>query len=141
MAILWPFLANFAFYINNFHKTEIPMVILRCYTGLNHTCFKNYDPKGKYFRFQFFKFCKKHPFCLMFFAFFSIFAVFLFLCNCVITNERLNLSFAEDLLVIGKKMTRKGRKTAIYQSRKFWWSVSISFAQLVLLSLYTFWGK
>ena len=60
----------------------------------------------------------------MFFAFFSIFAVFLFLCNCVITNERLNLSFAEDLLVIGKKMTRKGRKTAIYQSRKFWWSVS-----------------
>ena len=74
----------------------------------------------------------------MFLCFFFHFCRFFscFLCNCVITfnqkdlepsapsNERLDLSFAEDLLVIGKKITTKGDKTAIYQSRKFWRSVS-----------------
>ena len=32
-------------------------------------------------------------------------------------NDRWNLSFVKDTHVIGKKMTGKGRKTAIYQSQ------------------------
>ena len=38
----------------------------------------------------------------------------------------------KHILLVGKKMTRKGRKMAIYQSRKFWWSVSMTkFAPLI----------
>ena len=39
-------------------------------------------------------------------------------------HDRWNLSFVEEILEVGEKMTRKGRKTAIYQSHKFWLSVS-----------------
>ena len=31
------------------------------------------------------------------------------------SHDRLNLSFVKDMHVVGKKMTRKGRKTAIYK--------------------------
>ena len=36
-------------YLCIFYKTEDQMVILRCWTGLNHDWFKNYDTKCKYF--------------------------------------------------------------------------------------------
>ena len=38
----------FAIYISIFHKTEVLTVILRCWTGLNHTWFKSYDKKRKW---------------------------------------------------------------------------------------------
>ena len=38
----------FAIYISIFHKTEILMVILRCWTGLNHNWFKSCDTKRKW---------------------------------------------------------------------------------------------
>ena len=49
-SIFWPFLANFsAIYINIFHKTEVQMVILRCWTGLSlNWLFKSYDTKCKW---------------------------------------------------------------------------------------------
>ena len=34
-------------------------------------------------------------------------------------NDRLNLSFVKDINVVGNKMARNGRKTAIWASRKF----------------------
>ena len=48
--LFWPF----------FHKTEIIMVILRCFRGLTHNLFKNCDTKCKYFHFFcFMLFCTK----------------------------------------------------------------------------------
>ena len=41
-------------YINNFHKTEVQMIILRCWTGLNLNWLKSYDTKHKYFHLCFF---------------------------------------------------------------------------------------
>ena len=35
-------------------------------------------------------------------------------------NDRLNLSFMEDILAVEKQINKKGRKMAIYQSCKFW---------------------
>ena len=80
----------------------------------------------------FLRFCKKHIFCAMFYVVFFIFVVFSLFCNCVITfepimmenlsapqNDHLNPSFVKYILVVGEKMTKKGRKIAIYQSRKF----------------------
>ena len=75
--------------------------------GLNLIWFKSYDPKRKNFRFRFFfRLCKKQLFCVIFF-----FVVFSFLAF---------LSFLKDILGVGEKITRQGRKLAIYQSRKFW---------------------
>ena len=37
-----------AIYINIFHKTEVQTVILRCWTGLYHNWFKNYDKNEKH---------------------------------------------------------------------------------------------
>ena len=39
----------FSNYMNIFHKTEVQMVILRCWTGLKLTWYKSYDTKCKYF--------------------------------------------------------------------------------------------
>ena len=39
-------------------------------------------------------------------------------------NDRLNFSFVKDIHVVGQQITRKGRKTAIYQS------------QILVISLY-----
>ena len=44
----------FVNYIKIFQKTEVPMVILRCWTCLNLHWFKSYDTKHKFFHIWFF---------------------------------------------------------------------------------------
>ena len=54
----WPFskhlLPSFWHLHEYLYKTEVQMVILRCWTGLNFNWFKSYDKKCKHFHFQFF---------------------------------------------------------------------------------------
>ena len=57
--------------------------------------------------------------CFAFFALSSLFSFFVFVawllsqtCSAP-QNDRLNLSFVKDMNVVGKKMARNGRKTAI----------------------------
>ena len=99
-----------------FHKTEVQTVILMCLMGLNSDWFNGYDPKSRYFHFQFLAILYKntHLFCV--FAFYVI----TFLPNKIQTrkapqNDRLNLSFVKDTHTVGKRMARYGRKMAIYQ--------------------------
>ena len=60
----WPFLTisgHFsANYIENFHKTEILMNILKCQTCLNHNWIKSYDTKHNFFVSIFFNFVGKN---------------------------------------------------------------------------------
>jgi hypothetical protein len=90
----------FAYYMNNFHITEVQMVILEM------------------FPLPFFRNFAKETVCLMFFAFFCMFFIF------VITfepnkiqnrlapqNDHMNLSFVKVIHVVGKK--RSSLKTAI----------------------------
>ena len=45
----WPFFSN---YMNIFHKTEVPMVILSCLTCLNLNWIQSYVKKHDFFPFQ-----------------------------------------------------------------------------------------
>ena len=82
-AIFQPFLRIcFDKFLNIFHKTEVQVVILRCWTGLNPNWFKSYDTKRKYFSFCIFRFCKKTPhLCNVFSVHFIFFAFLPYLLN------------------------------------------------------------
>ena len=115
---IWSCLANYTFI---FHKTEIPMVILRYWTSLNFNWYKGYDKRQKNIK------DKKDAnicFCteLQKKKEMEIFAF------CVTTfqpiirktcwapqNDRQNLSFVKDDHTHGKKMARKGRTKVIYK--------------------------
>ena len=95
-----------AIYINIFHKTEVQMVILRCWTGLYLNWFKCYDTKCHYFNFRFLRFCDKKHFCV-FFAFLGFVSQLLYQLRCwAPQNDHLNLSFVKDVYVVGGKMAK-----------------------------------
>ena len=121
MTYKWPFFLHFSHffpnYMNVFHKTEIQMVILSCWTGLNLNWLRSYDTKRKYFHFIYFwenlivcVFCNFCVLCLL-----SCFSFVSYLLNQLrfrpvqhlkTTMWSLNLSFVKDIKVVCKKKVR-----------------------------------
>ena len=126
MAVLWPFLVICANYWNIFHKTEVQMVILRCWTGLNQKVLtqmqnnaNNTKNAKNITQMSFFLQYHKNPeteifaFCVINFEPIGI-------KTCLAPqNDRLNLSFVKDIHVVGKKWPEVVLKRP-FSIRKFW---------------------
>ena len=117
--------------------TEVQMVILWCWTGLNLNWFKSYDTKCKYIHFSCFAILWKTTNLRSVYCNSCVFCIFLCFSLCVITfepikiltcsapqNDHLNLSFVKYIHVVAKKMTWNGGKMGICQS------------QILVISLY-----
>ena len=138
----WPFskhlLPSFWHLHEYLYKTEVQMVILRCWTGLYINWFKSYETKHKYFRFCFFAILlKKTDLCYVFciFCFFLASLHFLHLCHNFWTNEDIDLFGTSkwpsepESVKESQKTARNGAKAEICQLQILGISLYIVLAQ------------
>ena len=104
-----------------FHKTEVQLVILRCWTGLYLNWCKSYDKNEKHTKNTKNPKITKNSTRILFFLQNRTKTKMEIIAFCVITfgpikvktcsvpqNDRLNFSFVKDIYAVGKNMARNG---------------------------------